>query len=89
MDNKTDDSLIIEKEARTANPFSNEPEQVVVADIKVPFISLMWFMVKAIIAAIPAMVIATAILVFMFVAGLSFLDGLLGTNVMQNINGMR
>jgi hypothetical protein len=39
----------------------NEPQNVVITNIKVPFFSLMIFMIKWVLAAIPALILATAL----------------------------
>lgn len=41
----------------------NEPQNVVITNIKVPFFSLMIFMIKWVLAAIPALILATALVV--------------------------
>lgn len=54
---------------------TNRPDQsVTVTQIKIPFIDLMWFLVKLMVAALPALMIASLIIFFVVGVLFSFFD---------------
>lgn len=48
----------------TNNPYQNSPREVVIIDIRMPFQSMVIFMVKWALASIPAMIILFIALIF-------------------------
>jgi hypothetical protein len=58
----------------------NEGKPVVITDIKIPFLSLMGFMTKLVLAGIPAILIASVIIGGLLF-GLKFGLGMLGMNL--------
>jgi hypothetical protein len=60
--------------------FDEESREVIVTDIRMPFWSMVWFMVKLAIAAIPAGIIL--VIIYLLVAGL--LAGI-GVTVMNHM----
>lgn len=49
-------------DSSTPMPTTLPPNTVTITDIKIPFTSLVWFMAKVTLAAIPALILATSII---------------------------